>query len=130
MNIFALAALGIIGTLLAVMLKNTRPEISLLVSLSACIIILLYAVNGLGSVFGQLTDIIEKSGINEKYFEVAVKACIIAYITQFASELCKDAGEGAIAVKLEMAGKVSIVILAMPVISGFINVISELLDKI
>ncbi len=130
MNIFALAALGIIGALLAIMLKNTRPELALLVSLATCILILLYAIKGLGNVFDQLTYIIEKSGINEKYFEIAVKACIIAYITQFASELCKDAGEGAIAVKLEMAGKISIVILAMPVISGFINIISELLDKV
>lgn len=130
MNIFAAAALGIVGTLLAVMIKNTRPELAIPVSLATCILILLYTVRGLGNVFAQFADIIEKSGINEKYFEIAVKACVIAYITRFSSELCKDAGEGAIAVKLEMAGKVSIVILSMPVISGFINVISELLDKI
>lgn len=130
MNIFAIISLGLIGAVLAITIKATRPEMAILVTLATGIGITFVVAKDLANVFNAICDIINKSGVNSEYFEIAIKASLIAYITQFASEMCKDAGEGAIAVKIEFAGKLSILILSFPIISAFLNSISELLDKI
>ena len=130
MNIFSIAAIGIIGAILSVTIKQTRPELSLMTSLATGIVLLLYISDSLGGVINQFSRIIEKSGVNEEYFMIAIKACAIAYITEFASALCKDAGENAIAVKTEFAGKITILFLSLPIILSFLSSISELLDKI
>ncbi len=130
MDIFAVAALGITGMLMSITIKNTRPEISAAVSLATGIAILFYILDSLSGIFSEFSKLIESTGLDSKYFAVALKACVIAYITQFAAELCRDAGEGAVAVKVELAGKISIVVLSMPVISGFLKAMSSLLDKL
>ena len=130
MNIFAIISLGLIGSVLALTIKETRPEMAILVTLATGVAITFVIAKDLIGVFRAICDIVNQSGVNSKYFEIAIKASVIAYITQFASEMCKDAGEGAIGVKIEFAGKLSILVLSIPVISAFLNSISELLDKI
>lgn len=130
MDIFSIAAIGIIGAVLAVTVKQSRPELSIMVSLATCVILLLYTTTSFGSILEQFSEIVSKSGLNASYFKIAVKACAIAYITEFASALCKDAGESAIAVKTEFAGKISILFLSMPIIFSFLSSVSDLLDKI
>ena len=130
MDIFSIAALGIIGAVLAVTVKQTRPELSVMVSLATCIALLLYTSSSLNEIINQINQIVSKSGIDANYFKIALKACAIAYVTEFASALCKDAGENAIAVKTEFAGKISILLLSVPIIFSFISSISDLLDKI
>ena len=130
MDIFAVLGLGLVGMILSITVKNSRPEMSVLVSLSVGIVILLYISGDIKTVFETFGSIIESSGLNTEYFKIAQKACIIAYITEFCAQLCRDAKEASVAVKLEMAGKVSIVILSLPVISGFLDAIGKLFDKI
>ena len=130
MNIFGVISLGLIGAVLALTIKSTRPEMAILVSLTTGIAIITVVAKDIIGVFKEINNIINQSGVNAKYFEIAVKASVIAYITQFASEMCKDAGEGAVAVKIEFAGKLSILVLSIPVISAFLNSISALLDRI
>ena len=130
MDIFSIAAIGKIGAVLAITIKQTRPELAVMVSLVTCIVLLLYTSNSLGEIINQFNQIVAKSGIDTNYFNIALKACAIAYITEFASALCKDAGENAIAVKTEFAGKISILLLSIPIIFSFITSISDFLDNI
>lgn len=130
MDIFAVSAIGIIGAILAITIKQTQPVMAILVSLATGIILIVYVSSSLGEIINSFNIIVLKSGIDPDFFKIALKACTIAYITEFASALCKDAGENAIAVKTEMAGKISILFLSMPILLSFISSVSELLDKI
>ncbi len=130
MDIFAVSAIGIIGAILAITIKQTQPVIAILVSLVTGIVLIVYVSSSLGEIINSFHNIVSKSGIDPDFFKIALKACTIAYITEFASALCKDAGENAIAVKTEMAGKISILFLSMPILLSFISSVSELLDKI
>lgn len=130
MDIFSIAALGIIGAILAVTVKQTRPELSVMVSLATCLVLLISTSTSLGEILNQFNQIVSKSGIDAEYFKISLKACAIAYVTEFASALCKDAGENAIAVKTQFAGKISILLLSIPIIFSFLSSISDLLDKI
>lgn len=130
MNTFSLIAIGLTGALCAITIKKTHPEFAILISLATGIIMLLEVLEGFSQVFSRFSEIINQSNIKIAYFETALKACALAYITQFASELCKDAGENAISVKIEFAGKISIMVLSIPIIADFLEVISLLLEKI
>jgi len=76
-----------------------------------------------GNVFSQLYEICENTGVNIAFFKAAIKMIAIAYITQFASEIAKDSGEGAIAKKIEFAGKVTVLVTMVPIIKNLIDVI-------
>ena len=62
------------------------------------------------------------------FFPVIIKVLAVAYITDFTAQLCRDSGENAIGSKVELAGKVMIFYLAMPVLSAILELISSLLD--
>lgn len=130
MTIFSYAAIGITGAVLAVTIKKTHPEIATAVSLATGLILMLGLCTSLADIFKNLKSIADSNGISGEYLSAAVKACIVAYVTQFSAELCKDAGESAVAVKIEMAGKITIVLMALPVVSSFIGSISDLLNNI
>lgn len=128
MDIFQITAIAVIGTIAAIMLKNYKPELAIGVSLITGIVLMAVCVNGMSDVFIQLKAIAEKSGIDIKYFTIVVKVIAIAYVTQFASEVCRDGGQGSIAVKLETAGKIFVMILTMPILKGFLELVISILN--
>ena len=74
-----------------------------------------------------LEEYAARADIRPMYFTAVLKITGIAYITEFGAEICRDAGEGAIAAKVEMAGKVIIVALAIPVISSLIDLVLRIM---
>ena len=75
----------------------------------------------------MLRDITARAGVESRYIGVVLKIMGIAYISQFASELCRDAGEGAIASKIEVAGKIIIMTISMPIIYSLLEVVNEII---
>lgn len=75
----------------------------------------------------MLTSISDKSGINYTFISVLLKITGIAFLTEFSVNICKDAGEGAIATKVEMAGKVLIIALSIPIISALLDSVLKIL---
>jgi len=123
MDIQTIIGVGIVGTILSVTVKSYRQELGICVSLVTGIFIFLWAARGIGNVFSQLYEICENTGVNIAFFKAAIKMIAIAYITQFASEIAKDSGEGAIAKKIEFAGKVTVLVTMVPIIKNLIDVI-------
>ena len=70
---------------------------------------------------------ISKSNIDIKYVDIVLKIIGIAYISQFASQICSDAGENSIASKIEFAGKVIIMVISAPVLMSLIEMIMNLM---
>ena len=68
----------------------------------------------------------QKSSIDSTYIKIILKVIGISYIIEFGKDICKDAGESAIANKMEMAGKVIIVSLSIPVVASLIDIVTEL----
>ena len=122
MDIFQLVGIGIVGAVASVILKAYRPEFALCTALITAGILLIYIVQAMGGIVDKIEQIMIQSGLEKKYFSAILKIIGISYITEFASQICKDAGEGAIALKLEMLGKVFVMLLSMPIIQGFLEV--------
>ncbi len=125
-----ITAVGIIGGLLALTLKKQKPEMALVISLITSVIIAGEVILGVGDLIGEIRDIIEECGIDIKYFGVCIKAVGLAYISQFAAEILRDSGEGAIASKVEAAGKIAILILTMPVLTAFLRLCMKAVNGI
>lgn len=127
MEIFKIVGLGIIATILTVILKNQRPEISLQISIITGIAIFIFVVTKLASVLEVLNMFAKKINMDLVYITTIFKIVGIAYVSEFGAQVCRDAGEGAIASKIEFAGKILIMVLAIPILIAVFNLILELM---
>ncbi len=127
MSILQITAIALIGTVCAVVLKQQKSEFALAVSLITGFVLLLMISDALFNILNTVRDMMSRLNINQTYTSAVIKALGISYLTEFASQSAKDAGQGAIALKTELAGRVCLLIIAMPVIIAMINTIIELI---
>lgn len=123
MEVIKIVGISIFSVIMIIILKNYRPEMALVLSTITGIGIMLYAISKMSSVINVLNDLISKSGVNTDFLLIIIKVIGIAYIVEFGKNVCIDAGQSSIATKLEMAGKVVIVVLTIPLISSLVNVL-------
>ena len=127
MEIFKIAAIGIIGAILSITLRGYRPEVALFTGLGTSVVIIFLIAGKLEEIIGEFERIISNYGINPEYFKLLIKIIGISYITKFASDVCRDSGENAIASKIELAGKLTTVVFSLPVIEEFLNLVEKAL---
>lgn len=123
MEVIRIVGVSIFAVIMIIILKNYRPEMALVLSIITGIGIMLYAISKMSSVINVLNDLVSKSGVNTDFLLIIIKVIGIAYIVEFGKNVCIDAGQSSIATKLEMAGKVVIVVLTIPLISSLVNVL-------
>ena len=126
MDITKVIAFGLIGTIFSVLLKKENPQIAMLTAATTGILIFLMLCSPLGELISLLRETAEQAGVGEGYFGIVLKVIGIAYLTQFGAQLCADAGESAIAAKIELAGKVLMMAAAAPVLTGLMETVIEL----
>lgn len=127
MDVLKVAVLAVSGVLLALLLRQTKPEYSVFLSMAVCIVIFLYLLNRMQAVFGYLEQLQAQVHIDGIYVDTILKMLGITYITQFASDICKDAGYSAISSQIELFARVSILFLSFPVLLALVETIGEVL---
>jgi stage III sporulation protein AD len=127
MDILQIVGLGIIASIIIVVLKAQRPEIAIQVSIITGIVIFILIVNKLAAVLALLSSFSAKADIDMTYMGLLLKIIGIAYISEFGAEICKDAGEAAIASKIELAGKVIVMVLAVPIVTSLLDLIIKIM---
>jgi len=127
MEIIKIAVIALTGVISAALLKSINKDISLYVILATSVIILIAVLGEISEIFSFIESIYDDITYGREFFPVIIKVLIIAYITDFTAQLCKDAGEGSIGSKVELAGKVIIFYVAMPILTAILEVIDVLL---
>lgn len=127
MDIFKIIIISLISVALCLILKQTKPELAMLTGLITVIMILLFALNYVGQVVTLIKDLANKAGMPLEIITIILKIIGISYIVEFASNVCKDAGESAIASKIEFAGKCIILTIGMTIIGNFVDTITKFL---
>lgn len=127
MNIIQIASFAIVSAILIIILKQYKPEFAMLTSILAGTVILFFTISKIETIVELIEKLVNDIGINKEFFKILIKITGIAYIIEFASNVCKDAGENAIASKVELAGKMLIVTLSVPIFSTLITTISEVI---
>jgi stage III sporulation protein AD len=127
MNITALIGLGLVAAVLSIILRQYKQEFGLYIPLIAGIIILTAVITAMRPVLDTVRKLMESAGMNNIYGETLLKGLAVCYLTQLATDACKDAGETAIAGKLELAGKIAIVVLSLPLFNNLVVLITGLI---
>ena len=126
MEVTKIVGFAIFATILIVILKENKKEFALVLSIAAGILILLFSLDKMNGIISMLYDLVEKSGINSSFLVIILKVTGIAYLVEFGKNICTDAGQSAIATKLEIAGKILIVSISLPIFTSLISVVTEL----
>ena len=106
--------------------KKQSPEISLLIAVATGVFIFISLCDKLGILLTLLEETAQKAGVSEGYFAIVLKVTGIAYLAQFGMQLCIDAGETSIAGKIELAGKIMMMIVSAPVLLSLLDVVMGL----
>ncbi|NBH12610.1 stage III sporulation protein AD [Lachnospiraceae bacterium] len=128
MDIVKIAILGIVGALLGIMLKGQKKEYELFVTLGVSLCIFYFLMSKLQlvvSVINRMQDYVE---LDTSYIEILIKMIGITYVSEFSANLCKDAGYQSVAGQIEMFGKLSILVISMPVILVLLETVGEFLQ--
>ena len=125
MDILKILSIIIICAILALILKAHKAEYSLFISILAGAFLIIFVGEKLMSSVSFLRSKFEEAQINGEYFSVALKALGIAYLSGFIADLCRDAGQTALASKAEIAGKCAIFLLCVPLSVTLLGTILE-----
>ncbi|MCM1566097.1 MAG: stage III sporulation protein AD [Dehalobacter sp.] len=127
MEIAQVIGLAIIVTVLGAVLKQIKPEIAIQLSILAGVTIFLLIMDKIRLVVDLLQKLAEQADISSYYLFIVLKIVGVAYLAELGGQICRDAGENALATKVEIAAKVFVVILAIPIIAAIMESMMKLL---
>lgn len=127
MSIMQVVALAVVALVLIVVIRQEKPELALQISVAAGIIIFVFVIWKLAGILKVLERLAQRAELNMVFLGALLKIIGIAYVAEFGTQVCRDAGENALAFKVELAGKVMILILAVPIISTIVDTVARLL---
>jgi stage III sporulation protein AD len=127
MGIFQIVIIGVLGMVLAIFIKGYNPALAILISIAAGVIIFLMVLPMFAEIFGFVNHLGEMAGGLGAYTSLALRVIGVAYIAELGSSVCVDANETAIAAKIDLAGRVIILVMAMPVIVDIVRIVTGLL---
>ena len=109
--------IGIMSVLLAIPLKKDKPEFSMLIILTACMLI--------RDLLRYLKTLQEYLGSGSIYIKVLFKMIAVTYMAELGANLCRDAGYGAVAGQIEFFGKLMLLAVSLPVLSALFEVLLQ-----
>lgn len=121
--------IALVAVLIIVVLRSLNPQIAVLASLATGVIIFILVIGQINSVLQTLENLASRANIDLIYLSTILKIIGVAYISQFGAQICKDAGEGAIGAKVEFAGKILIMVLAVPIVMAILELIVRLIPN-
>jgi stage III sporulation protein AD len=126
-DMIQLVGLGLIAAILALLIKEQKPIFAFLLSLFTGALIFLFLIGKIADVIRVLQNLAEQSGIDMVYLKTVLKIVGIAYIAEFGAQIVRDTGQEAIASKIELAGKILILFMAIPIIHIIVETVMKLL---
>lgn len=120
--------LAVVSAALVTVIRQRAPEYALLLSVAAGVLILLWILRQGVPLFEQVRELFENTaGAQGEYVGILFKSLGICFVVQIACDACRDLGESAIAAKVEMAGKISVLVLALPLFQRILAIVAQLI---
>lgn len=125
MDIVKIGFLGVATVLLVIQIRQSRPEFGFYIILGTSLCILTMVLSYFLNITKVLEEFYSYVGEYQSYLNILMKVIGIAYICEFCSNLCKDAGCGAIAGQIELGGKLSVLMLGLPILLTLMETLKE-----
>ncbi len=122
-----IAAVGVAAVLMAMQLKELKPQFGTYVVFGAGILIFFYAFGKLSEIVEAVGELSRQAAIEEKYVQILLKMLGITYVSEFAASLCRDGGYGSVAGQIELFGRLSILLVSFPVILSLLELLGRIL---
>ena len=119
--------IGLIALIVIIILKQYKPEFAIYASIIAGCLILVLTFTKISGIIEMINNLAGKVSIHQEFITLLIKITGIAILTEFAVSICKDAGETAIASKIDMGGKVIMVSMSIPIMAGLLETILKIL---
>lgn len=123
MQVFGIAAVCL---LLAVFLKSQNKMFAILVTLGGAVLIFLISSDAAFNVFDALSDIEDSAGYTGTYVTMMLKVLGISIVTQVVCDICRDNGESALASQTEIASKIMVLAMLLPLFQTVIQIVTGL----
>lgn len=130
MQIFQLIGIAFVTAVTALLLKSARPELSFAVTVAGCIILLLMILDLVKDSLSVFHDIAQNTGIDATLIKILLKMIGVGYLVEFSAGLLNDFGQNSLADKLIFAGKIIVLILAVPILESVLSLIASLIGLI
>ncbi len=130
MKIISIAVICIIASVMCKLFEvQNNKEYGLFIRILSAVGILASVIIYVSPIAETVNNIFIKTGANEEYVSILFKALGICYITQFAHDVCKDSNENAMATQIEVAGKISLVLIALPMFNSLTDIVIMLMGN-
>lgn len=126
MDMLRLAGFGMGAAVMAMLLRRMKPEIGAAAAIAAGLLLAGLALPQLAQVVQGVAEIARTGGLQEGYVTQLLKVCGVSLLMDFAAQTCRDAGEGGLAMKVELAGRVALISLSLPFMQALLTQILSL----
>lgn len=127
MDFIKIIGVALAGVFISGVVRTLKPEFAIYVVLATILCIFGIILQKLGYMFSFLKEIYSNLSYGKEFFPILIKVLAVAYAADFVAQLCRDAGEKAISSKVELAGKVIIFYLSIPVLIGVLDLINSII---
>lgn len=127
MDITQIVGLALLVTIFLLILRQEKPVMAVLLSIVFSILIFTLMMGKMASVISIMRELSRRAGINFFFLDTILKILGVAYLGEFAAVICSDAGEQAVAKKVEFASKIIIAVMALPIIVAILESLMELM---
>lgn len=123
MEVLQIVGIGVIGAVIVLILRELRPDMALAASLATGGLIALSVIGKLSGVMEVMSNLSERARLSAGYLSTMIRVIGVAYLAEFGSQVCRDAGAGSIAAKVELGGKLIILAMAAPVVASVVDLV-------
>jgi len=127
LDIIQIVGFGLAAAILALIVKEYKPVFAFFIVAFAGIVLFLVVIGKIGLIINVVSDLANRSGIPDIYLKTILKIIGIAYVAEFGAQMVRDAGQESIASKIEFAGKVLILVMAIPIINIVVETLLSLI---
>lgn len=128
MDITSVAGLGILAAVLCIIVRQYKPEMAIGISTACGVLILIAVITMLKPSIAAISELTAAAGLDNGYAAILLKALAVCYITQLSADCCRDAGESAIASKIELAGRAAVLAVSLPVFASLAELVTKLIS--
>ena len=127
MNMLTICGFCIASVLACKALENDSRQIKIVLTLVVAAVLLISTIGFVSQIISAVSSLFETANIDSMYLRIIFKSLGVTYLTQFASDYCKDCGENAISSQVLLAGRIAIVVISLPLFKAFAQIVKSLI---
>ena len=109
-------------------IKPLKGDFAPLIRVAGSVLILLFLLPQIEEVWSEAASLLTGSGM-DRYASVMLRSLGLAFLTRICSDVCRDMGENGVAGGVEMAGKIAILVLCLPMIEEILGYAAQILER-